>query len=317
MSIFSRKKRLASITIEDDAIRYVRLKSIEPLIVDSAEEVPLPANVVVNGKIVDAETIVMTMEEAVKRWGIAKRSISFLAPDSYVIIRQVAYPNTIEENELKGYFFIEIGSTIYLPFDDPVFDVVPYKQLINSKEHQAILIASKESILKHYEEVFEEVKLDPTIADITPLALYRLAMVQHAFQGNEHVLIADLNGSKLTVSIFHEHYPLFMRPIDLEMSVNLANLEQADNAVIPPSSIVMELEKLTNFYQYNLSGGESVISHLLINGAHPELDLIITMTSNRLSIQVHPLVKQPVIFSNGETVSTMFNRVIGLALKEV
>ena len=115
---------------------------------------------------------------------------------------------------MKGHFFIEIGSTLYLPFDDPVFDVVPY--IPNTETNEAIVIASKESVLDHYEDVLKDVKLDPITADITPLALYRLAYKQHALTGKEHVLLADLKEDKMTVSIFHAHYPLFMRPVELE-----------------------------------------------------------------------------------------------------
>ena len=113
-----------------------------------------------------------------KQWGISRRTVQFLAPDQYVIIRKVPYPDDVLEDELKGHFFIEIGSTLYLPFDDPVFDVVPY--IPNTETNEAIVIASKESVLDQYEDVLKDVKLDPITADITPLALYRLAYNQHA-----------------------------------------------------------------------------------------------------------------------------------------
>ena len=157
MSIFTRRKRTESMTIEEDAVRFVRLKSIDPLVIDVAEEVSLPPNVVVEGKIVDSETLATILDGAVEQWGISKRSVQFLAPDQYVIIRKVPYPDDVMTDELKGHFFIEIGSTLYLPFDDPVFDVVPY--LPNTETNEAIIIASKESVLDRYEEVLKEVKL--------------------------------------------------------------------------------------------------------------------------------------------------------------
>ena len=126
MSIFTRRKRPVSLTIEEDAVRVVRLKSVDPLVVDVAEEVPLPPNIIVEGKIVDPETLAVILDGAVKQWGISRTTVQFLAPDQYVIIRKVPYPEDVLEDELKGHFFIEIGSTLYLPFDDPVFDVVPY-----------------------------------------------------------------------------------------------------------------------------------------------------------------------------------------------
>ena len=186
------------------------------------------------------------------------------APDQYVIIRKVPYPDDVLEDELKGHFFIEIGSTLYLPFDDPVFDVVPY--IPNTETNEAIVIASKESVLDLYEDVLKDVKLDPVTADITPLALYRLAYKQHALTGEEHVLLADLKEDKMTVSIFHAHYPLFMRPVELENAAVLSVVADIQEQRITPATIVMELEKLINFYRYNMWNGTASITHLLVNG---------------------------------------------------
>ena len=317
MSIFIRRKRTESMTIEEDAVRFVRLKSVEPLVIDVAEEVSLPPNVVVEGKIVDSETLATILDGAIEQWGISKRSVQFLAPDQYVIIRKVPYPDDVMTDELKGHFFIEIGSTLYLPFDDPVFDVVPYSP--NTETNEAILIASKEDVLDSYEDVLKEVKLDPVKADITPLALYRLAFRQHSFTGKEHILLADLKHGKLTVSIFHEHYPLFMRPVDLENSTDLSVVRELNNeaGIVTPSTIVMELEKLINFYRYNMWNGAASITHLLVNGEYSRMEELLSVIRERLALNAELLVKQPLELSTGEEIPARFNRTIGLALKEV
>lgn len=319
MQLFSRRKQPATLTIEEYAIRYVRLKSREPLVVDVAEEIQLPPNTIVEGKIVDSENLTMILEGVLKEWGIAKRDVQFLAPDTYVMIRKVPYPEDIQPDELKGHFFIEIGSTIYLPFDDPVFDVVPCN--LNPAINEAILIASKESILDQYEHVLKEVKLHPVVADIGPLALYRLAHKMHAFTGDEHVLLADLGDGVLTVSIFHQHYPLFMRPVDLHQSADLSVVTdgQVDvgASVITPTSIVMELEKLVNFYRYNLQNGSASITHLLVNGEFDDMEALLQAIRQRFSIQADRLLQQPFQLADGSEISATFNRAIGLALKEV
>ena len=317
MSIFTRRKRTESMTIEEDAVRFVRLKSVEPLVIDVAEEVILPPNVVVEGKIVDSGTLVTILDGAIEQWGISKRSVQFLAPDQYVIIRKVPYPHDIMTDELKGHFFIEIGSTLYLPFDDPVFDVVPYSP--NTETNEAILIASKEDVLDSYEDVLKKVKLDPMKADITPLALYRLAFRQHSFTGKEHILLADLKHGKLTVSIFHEHYPLFMRPVDLENSTDLSVVRELNNdaGIVTPSTIVMEIEKLINFYRYNMWNGAASITHLVVNGEYSRMEELLSVIRERLALNAELLVKQPLELSTGEEIPARFNRTIGLALKEV
>ncbi|GKV54424.1 hypothetical protein NCCP2222_03710 [Sporosarcina sp. NCCP-2222] len=317
MSIFSRRSRTASLTIEDDAVRYVRLKSLDPLVVEAAEEIVLPPNTIVDGKIVDAETLTVLLEGVLKDWGIAKRDVRFLAPDTYVLIRKVSYPDDVQLDELKGHFFIEIGSTIYLPFDDPVFDVVPYTPAVQG--HEAILIASKESVLNGYEDVLKAVKLDPVACDISPLALYRLAHRLFAYDGSEHVMLADLHAGRLTVSIFHNYYPLFMRPVDLDQAADLtiSGIAAAASSTVTPMSVVMELEKLMNFYRYNMLNGAASITHLLVNGDFEGMDELLALARDRFSVKAQVLAGEPLRLPDGQALDPSFNRTVGLALKEV
>lgn len=312
-ALFSRKRRTHAVTLDDDAIRYVRIRSREPLVLDMLKELPLPAHTISEGRIADEDTLRGALAEAVKEWGLAKRDIAFLAPDTYVIIRRVAYPETVSDEELKSHFFIEIGSTIYLPFDDPVFDVVPYKA--NEHATEAILIASKESIMQSYEQLFEDVKTVPVVADIAPLSLYRLAHHSYQFDGSEHILLADLRGRSMTVSIFHEHYPLFIRSLELELPLS-SSLDGAEALEVEPSVIVMELEKLANFYRFNLALDDAAITQLLWNGSYSGEQQLLAMVQERLSIEASPLVKDPVVCADGSAVTPAFHRVIGLALKE-
>ncbi|PIC98792.1 MULTISPECIES: type IV pilus biogenesis protein PilM [unclassified Sporosarcina] len=310
---FSRKKRVYSLTLDDDAIRYVRIKSLDPIVLDTAKEMLLPEHVIQEGRIAEEDMLRDVLTEVVKDWNLAKRDVAFLAPDTYVIIRRVAYPDTVEDEELKSHFFIEIGSTIYLPFDDPVFDVVPYTA--NNAQNEAILIASKESIMQTYEEVLKSVKLEPVVADIAPLSLYRLAHHVHHFEGTEHILLADLRGRSLTVSIFYSHYPLFIRSMELELPLSMSTGEELEQQV-EPLTIVMELEKLANFYRFNLAENDSAITHLVWNGSYTQQGELLQMVRERLAIEALPLVKEPISCVDGTAITADFHRVIGLALKE-
>ncbi|WKA60008.1 pilus assembly protein PilM [Planococcus shenhongbingii] len=310
LSFLSRKARVATITIEEDAIRHVDLKSHSPLQLSCAEELALPAGIIEDGKIIDTEALEAILDKAVNQWGLSKKSVRFLAPDEFVIIRKVPYPEDVETDELKGHFFIEIGSTLYLPFEDPVFDVVPYHT--DTEEPEVIIIASKESVIQDYENAIDNVKLKAVVADITPLALYRLAYLQHDFTEDEHVMLIDLQSKKMTISIFHEHFPLFMRPVDLEVSSTISEDPAAVMEVIEEES-----EKLANFYSYNMNGGEVGITKVICNGEYSDWDAFRTRLEERFSLPVLPVVIDAIPSDNSEAVPGRFNRAIGLALKEV
>lgn len=310
LSFLSRKARVATITIEEDSIRHVDIKSASPLELSCAEEMDLPAGTIEDGKIVDSDVLESILDEAVDQWGLSKKSVRFLAPDEFVIIRKVNYPEDVEADELKGHFFIEIGSTLYLPFEDPVFDVVPYES--DSEEPEAIIIASKESVISDYERAFDRVKLDPVVADITPLALYRLGHQQHDFQKDEHIMLIDIQSAKMTVSIFHNHYPLFMRPVDFDGDAQFPVDEKAIMEIIE-----VESEKLANFYRYNMNGGEFGITHIICNGEFADWFSFQSRLEERFAVPVSPLVIDPIPSDDSKSVPVRFNRAIGLALKEV
>lgn len=306
LSFLSKKARVVTMTIEEDAIRYVELKSTDPLFISQAEEIALPAGVIKDGEIVDLKALGSILDEAVHQWGLSKKSVRFLAPDEFVIIRKVAFPQGVKVDELKGHFFIEIGSTLYLPFEDPVFDVVPYND-----NTEVLIIASKESVVHSYEQVLNEAKLKATVADITPLALYRLAFLQHDFAEEEHIMMIDFHSKKMTVSIFYEHYPLFMRPVEL----NLTEEDFLDTAIVL-EEIESEVEKLSNFYRYSMNAGGAGITKVVFNGLDNWPELQARMES-RLSVPVYPLVMKPIPSELNDSVPERFNRAIGLALKEV
>ncbi|PSL35145.1 type IV pilus assembly protein PilM [Planomicrobium soli] len=310
LSFLSRKARVATITIEEDAIRYVDLKSRLPLQLSVAEELALPSGAIEDGKIVDAEALGSVLDKAVNQWGLSKKSVRFLAPDEFVIIRKVPYPEDVAADELKGHFFIEIGATLYLPFEDPVFEVVPYHT--DTEQPEVIIIASKESVVSDYENALERVKMKAVIADITPLALYRLAHLQHEFTEDEHIMLIDLQSKKMTVTIFHEHYPLFMRPVDLDDTITIS---EDPNAVM--EIIEEEAEKLANFYRFNMNAGELGVTKVVCNGEYHDWDAFQARLEERFALPVHPVVLEDIPSEGSNAVPGRFNRAIGLALKEV
>ena len=311
-SFLNKRTRVATVTIEEDAIRMVEVRSTSPLHVVCAEERSLPSGIIVDGKIVDADTLVSILGEVVDEWKLSRKSVRFLAPDEYVIIRKLTYPPDVRRDELKGHFFIEIGSSLYLPFEDPVFDVVPYTAATETKE--AILIASKESILNTYEDVFEDVKMKPIVADIGPLALYRLAFSQHEYTGEEHILLLDVKQDSYIVSIFHQHFPLFMRPVEVEPDdSNFFSGSQTTKL----DSLVAEIEKLINFYRYNMNQGNEGITHVLLNGELDGWEDLLQTLELRFEVKTSTVIRETIYLEDGKAIPVRFNRALGLALKEV
>ena len=132
-------------------------------------------------------------------------------------------------------------------------------------------------------------------------------------------MLADLHAGKLTVSIFHDHYPLFMRPVDLEQAADLtlAGVDVTASAVVTALSIVIELEKLMNFYRYNMMNGAASITHLLVNGEFPDMEELLSLAQERFSVKAQVLAGELLRLPDGQLLNPSLNRTVGLALKEV
>ena len=171
-SLFSKKNHIANIIITDRFIRFVELKQANPPIAARWGEKLLPAGLISNGEIQDYESLMMILEECVDEWKIRNRKVRFLIPESLVIIRKVMIPAEVMDDEIHGYLYLELGKSLHLPFEDPVFDTVVLSEKEDKKE--ILLFAAPEEDVLEYSQLFSDVKLRPLEAEVSPLALYRL-----------------------------------------------------------------------------------------------------------------------------------------------
>ncbi|OAT84403.1 type IV pilus assembly protein PilM [[Bacillus] enclensis] len=314
LSFLSSSQKTANIVFTDHCIRYLELKQTSPLLVSSMAERRLPDGVIKGGRIVDEETLLFILEECIDEWKIKRKPVRYVVPDPFVILRKVSIPSDIREDEVEGYLFLEIGSSIHLPFEDPVFD---YSLLESDHEKQEVLlVASQEEIVDGYKRLLEEVKLKPVAADIAPLALYRAVLHEKEASPNEHTMLLHMDEQLLTISIFHKHEPIFTRPIPLE------GPEKDDEVVesLPVDLLgdtLNEIEKVMNFYRYSLNKGEQSVSKTIVSGDHPRLIELRQQLQERISIPVELLSLRNVTTFNDEKIQAGYAIAFGLALKEV
>ncbi len=308
--VLSGSKRKLNIVFTDHSIRFLELKQQDPIIVQSFQERMLPAGMIHDGKIVDHGALEMILEECVEEWGYKKREVRFIVPDQFVIIRNVLVPGDLKTDEIKGYLFLELGTSIHLPFEDPVFDF----SLIGEKDGklEVLLIACPEDIVDDYRALLEDVTLKPTVADISSLSLYRLYVLDQKIKKDEHIMLVNYTKSLMTISIFHQHQPIFTRPISLELedSVETGSAGELEDSF-------KEIEKVMSFYRYSVNKGEHQVQRILLSGDHPQLQEILPELKSRLKVDVEQRVPKLESVTAGEPLPSKYMTALGLALKEV
>ncbi|WP_409251520.1 type IV pilus biogenesis protein PilM [Bacillus sp. SCS-153A] len=315
--LFGNNKRIANLVITDTAIRYADLKMESPLTLYSYGEKLLPQGIITDGKIIEYETLAMILEECIAEWGIMKRPVRFIVPSTSIIVKRILVPSDIREDELKGYIFMEIGTSIHLPFEDPLFDVVLLGQ--KGDKQEILLVASPEEVIHSYRDILEEVKLKPVVADISPLALYRYFYLQDMVRSTDHEMLLQFDEKLLTISIFHNNQPIFLRPISLQGDLELVepSERQSGGLLFYLEDTFKEIEKVFSFYKYSLNKGEVNVNKVILTGDHLYLNEIYQTLSERLDVSVHRSPKDTVMDTSGRPIPGHFDLAIGLALKEV
>lgn len=315
-------KRRINLIIQDHVIRFVEMKNPELLDVKSSGERYLPEGVIQDGTIVDRESLFLILEECVEDWEIKGREVQFLIHDSKLVIRKQHIPSELLEEEIKGYLYMELGSSIHLPFEDPLFDYV----LIDKDEadRDILLFAASEQMVAEYTALLEDVKLKPVVADASCVALYRLLFLKQLVNPEDHTLCLQFDIPAVQLSVFHNHKPLFFNHIKMENDLTGWNFNHSTHDIqlikwqgelgfvhgLIEDKLV-EIERIINYYKFTINQGQQGVTKIILTGELPELTYIQERLEGKLDI---PVIR---VDSSDHPLPAQFNVMLGLSLKEV
>ncbi|WP_246940862.1 type IV pilus biogenesis protein PilM [Bacillus pinisoli] len=320
-SIMPRGHKPINIIIKDHVIRFVELKTVSPISVLKKGERYLPDGLIKEGRIIDQETLLMILEECIQDWGIKKRKIRFVVPDSFVVIRKVDVPTDLADEEIHGYLQFELGSSIHLPFEDPILDFEVVE--VSEEKKSVLLFASPEEVIQEYVEMFQELRLKAIAADISPLSLYRLYYIMDQAATDERLLLVQYDQKSVNFSIFEEYKPIFMRHLVLDNPSKLWRVEEGKYTYLGDpvelksqmNDTYKEIERILSFYRFSLNQGRKQVTKIVVTGDHPKIREITGDLQERVEVPIAPLVMSRALREHDLTDG--FQLAVGLALKEV
>lgn len=320
-----RRARPIQLIIKDNVIRYLEIKQTNPFVVQSFGERYLPANVMKDGNILDMERLSLILEECVEQWKISRRKVYFHVPDTDVVIRKIPLPDDVPDDEVDSYLHMEIGMSIHLPFEAPVFD---YHIIVNEEENrEVILFVTKEETVNDYIDLLQGVNLVPIVADISSLSLYRL--YDHFFQGKQAdvLLIVEFDVQAVNVCIFEKQFSVFMRHIKMEVDMEKWELSSdgklqyngdLKDIHFSLEDMYKEIARVMDFYRYTLHHGKQQVTQLFLSGEHPCLAEIEKEMNHRLNIPIVSIDANKITtLQNNTLLPKSFHCAAGLGLKGV
>jgi type IV pilus assembly protein PilM len=257
------------------------------------------------------------MEEAVQEWGIKRKAMQFLVPDSLVVVRKLQVPIYLPYEEIKGYLYIELGNTIHLPFEDPILDFTILKS--TEEYHEILIFAAPENVMNEYKTIFESCSLRPLTAELSSLSLFRLYQLMDNVNTEENIMILKLDQFGANIGIYQNGLPLFIQNEFLshvEVSDHLQN-NDFDRFVEPLDELIESIGRVIHFYKYNMMSGLSDLHKIILTGDHSLIELAYKKLKSQYTYEIIVMDYGIEIDNEDEKIPMKYYACIGLGLKEV
>ncbi len=325
LTLFNRSRKYVNLEIKDHVIRYTELKQGAEINVMKYGEYFLPDGIIRNGIIEDMETLKVILEQCVGEWRIAKREVCFTVPDNAVVMRKLSIEKNVRDEEIQGYLYLQLGTSIHLPFEEPVFDTVTLGEKDGQKE--ILMFAASDDVVDSYRRLLEECKLKPAVADVSALAVYRLYHALDLSERKGHLMVLQIDMHDVNASVFVDDQPAFMR--HFQISAERQEWEQGNGEGMRSwaygkgedlyfsimRDVYTEIEKMLKFYVDKVSEDAEPATDILLTGDHPYLDRIITEMKGRFDQPIRTIDQQIIGAQDGMQIDRSYNLPIGLGLR--
>lgn len=296
-------------------------------------------------KLKNTEQFVNILKEIYKKSRLNTSEIVISTPNSKLLIRQVPIQNMKSEKEVREYLFLELGESISLPFDQPVFDLMVYEhseskktkskkkrsrdevKAIKVKKNQLFIdgnvsvVVTSEPFLEKIGDAIKKSGGQLIGVDCSSLAYGRV--FQKRINWSQCFLMVELDGGAATVTIFDKFVPIYVQYENYNQ-VNWKYLEKNGEVKTEFSTSVelealeglaMTIQSIADYFTAEISAGNTLAQIYLVGG-HPlltkEVEKII-QKRNQLPVKslTSPLSERQ------ESVPERFLLAAGLSMKEV
>ena len=187
-------------------------------------------------------------------------------------------------------------------------------------DQNILLMLYPQEVIFEYESLLEKADLNPVLADISSLCLYRTIRQQDELEqtSDKHVMVLQWSPVDHTIMVFHRDLPKFSRHSRIARLVDLWEIGPEGEWVWKDDQESFEetitdmldvLERLLEFYRYSVMNGQGGVTDIVLAGDFPYLDKVKEQLSQRFFLPIHLL--QP-----SEEINPKFLPLYGLATKE-
>lgn len=198
--------------------------------------------------------------------GQLAKNVHLAIPTQNILVRKITSLPDIGESELAKILHFQIGESIHLPFEDPIYDfvkigsIIPNHQVEGNNDTEAeelslddlakgieenlegpkseiLLFATSKLLSQDLVDVCSTAGLKPMTAEIRALALQRLLLYTHPNWLKKNEMIIDASENGMDIHIFKEDQIVFSRMMTINRMDYFFEANRKEN-----DELVMELE---------------------------------------------------------------------------
>jgi len=224
MFLGCKKKEIVGVDIGSSSSKLVQLREAKGVYhLGQVGIAPLPPEAIVDGAIMDASTVVETIDNLVKSLKLKTLNVASSISGHSVIIRKIRLPIMTEE-EMEAS--IQWEAEQYIPFE--ISEVNLDFQILGPDENDptqmnVILVAAKKDFVNDYVAVFKECGLTPLVMDIDSFAMENAFEANHEIGEDGVVALVNMGCSAMNVNVLKDGVSVFTR--DITVGGNLFNEE--------------------------------------------------------------------------------------------
>jgi type IV pilus assembly protein PilM len=238
-------------------------------------------------------------------------------PSERTILRYLQLP-PLPDKVLRNTVQMELGVSIHLPFEKPAFDVVRVPPLNPNPPEDAkeaasyCLVAAPRSLVDHLVGMAVKAGLNPFAVDVVPLALRRISRPDH-LQDESLNLCVYVDHRDITIAVFVGDFMYFLRTMPYLLRGEVDGYTMSGYA----QDLGSEMERVVNFFNYNLSPVERALAAVQVHSVVPDIDPLMELLQQRFDCPVYRI--KPEVAWESEIdpeLQPALYPAIGLALKE-
>lgn len=201
--MLGRKKGLLGLDIGSSSLKIatVARKGKQPVVKELWEK-EFPPDTIVEGEIMDRETVIQFIQEFIDEKKPKTRDVAtFLPANKGVILKRVKTEKMPVEEARES---IKWNADQYIPYDpsEVSLDVAIVNPNAGENEMEAILVAARSDILTDYLSLLREANMNPQVVDISILVLHNIYELNHMEKGKEEVVALIHIGKNFTHIIY-------------------------------------------------------------------------------------------------------------------